>query len=43
MNEESFLPFRGGNGGGPKPMPYLLARGRYGGPVYLLIIGKLRE
>lgn len=43
MNEESFLPFRGGNGGGPKPMPYLPARGRNGGPVYLLIIGKLRE
>lgn len=43
MNEESFLPFRGGNGGGPNPMPYLPARGRNGGPVYLLIIGKLRE
>lgn len=43
MNEESFLPFRGGNGGGLNPMPYLPARGRNGGPVYLLIIGKLRE
>lgn len=42
-NEESFLPFRGGNGGGPNPMPYLPAKGRNDGPVYLLITGKLRD
>lgn len=38
-----FLPFRGGNGGGPNPMPYLPAKGRNDGPVYLLITGKLRD